>query len=58
MSRPPNIFPSIPLTLKLPQDVYARLVNELYSPSQGRVPQGAYQKFFLNLLHQHWSKSS
>jgi hypothetical protein len=58
VARPPNIFPSIRLELKLPENIYARLISELYSPSQGRVPQGAYQKFFLQLLNQHWSKPS
>ena len=46
MARPPNVLPSVRINLKLREDVYAQLVAHLYSPSEGRVPVGAFQKFF------------
>lgn len=47
MSRPPNIIPPTRLTLRLPEDVRARLDLYLWSELEGRVPFGRYQEFFL-----------
>lgn len=50
MSRPPNIIPSTRLTLKLPEDLREKLDRHLFEPSLGRVPLGAYQRFFIPIL--------
>ena len=46
MSRRPNLIPSIMLNVALPQDVHTRLTLYLFSELEGRVPLGAYQRFF------------
>lgn len=50
MSRRPNTIPSILLNVALPQPTHARLVLHLYSDLEGRVPQGAYQRFFVERI--------
>jgi len=48
--RKPNVEPSSALNLSLPETWRARLDVMLLSEVEGRVPKGAYQRFFLNLL--------
>lgn len=50
MPRKPNIIPSVPLSLMLPMDIRAKVDAILYSDLEQRVPHGAYQKFFLELI--------
>jgi len=50
MPRPRNLEPSIPLKLKLPESVRVRLDLHLFSPLEGRVPQGRYQEFFIDRI--------
>ena len=47
MSRRPNIIPSTRLTLRLPEDIRAKLDLYLFSDLEGRVPLGRYQEFFV-----------
>lgn len=46
----PNIQPSSKLTLHLPLDVRRRLDEHLWSEVEKRVPQGAYQRFFVERI--------
>jgi hypothetical protein len=48
-SKPSIIRPSH-INLSIPETVRAKLDLMLYSPLEGRVPKGAYQKFFLERL--------
>lgn len=48
--RRPNIEPSVATNLHLPQSIRDRVDLILFSELEGRVPKGAYQKFFLRLL--------
>jgi hypothetical protein len=48
--RPRDIIPSVSLHLKLPQDLMSRLSLHLYRPSEGRIPQGSFQKLFVELI--------
>lgn len=50
MSRRPNLIPSVNLTVALPLDVHTQLSSYLYSALEGRVPQGAYQRFLSDLI--------
>lgn len=52
MPRPPNIIPSIPLHVMLPQDVLGQLNLLLYSDVEGKVPLGAYQAFFVRKIRE------
>jgi hypothetical protein len=48
--RKPLVEPSIPTHLHLPASWRTKLDLILYSPVEGRIPKGAYQRFFLNRL--------
>ncbi|QGH72972.1 MAG: hypothetical protein [Siphoviridae sp. ctdEk19] len=50
MPRPKRTIRPRHLHLSLPEDVLAKLDLLLFCPVEGRVPQGAYQKFFLERL--------
>jgi hypothetical protein len=58
MSRPPAIHRPVSLHTTLPEDVYARLVTYLYSPAEGRVPQGAIQRFLIERINEFLSQRS
>ena len=52
MGRPFKIVPPVRIQLNLPQDLKTRLDLLLYSPSQQRVPYGAYTEFFTARLEE------
>lgn len=52
MPRRPELDRPVPLKLMLPESERARLDLHLFSPLEGRVPQGAYQTFFRELMRQ------
>lgn len=50
MPRMPNPIRPTLLHLSLPEDIRTRLDLILHSDLEGRVPKGAYQRFFLERL--------
>lgn len=46
MAGRPSLIRTVDLHVCLPEDIYARLVIHLYSSAEGRVPRGAFQRFF------------
>lgn len=50
MGRPKLIRPTAPLEVSIDEDLRARLDLHLWSSVEGRVPHGAYKKFFNSLL--------
>lgn len=56
MSRRPNIIPSVKLTTRIPMDVMVKLDSFLYSEVEGRIPLGAYQKFFVERIQEFFAK--
>jgi hypothetical protein len=56
MPRRPNIIRPVKLLISLPEDIHAKLVLHLYSEAEGRVPQGAYQKFFVERILQFFQE--
>ena len=56
MSRRPNVIPPTRLTLRLPEDVRAKLDLHLFSELEGRVPQGRYQEFFLARIKEYFDR--
>ena len=56
--RRPNIEPSVATNLHLPETVRARLDLILFSELEGRVPKGAYQRFFLERLQEFFTTKS
>lgn len=55
MAKPPNIIPSQQLNVALPLPLYTQLSAHLYSDLEGRVPHGAYSRFFIDLLRGYFS---
>lgn len=53
--RRPNVEPSIATNLHLPESVRTRLDLVLFSELEGRVPKGAYQRFFLERLQEFFT---
>lgn len=56
MPRRPNIERPEQLEISLPESEKARLALLLWSEAEGRVPYGAYSKFFLSLLREYFAK--
>lgn len=54
MPRPRKTIRPVELHIKLPEDLVARLRLELFSEAEGRIPQGAYQALFEQLLRNHF----
>ncbi len=52
MPRKANVDPPMQLCLKLPASTRTRLDLFLYSELEQRVPQGAYQNFFLERIRE------
>lgn len=50
MSRPRQVIRTIKKHIALPEDLVGRLELELFSEVEGKIPMGAHQKFFTNLL--------
>ena len=55
MPRHKNIIRSIPITTAFPEDVRAKLDLLLWSDAEGRIPQGAYQKFLLARIEEFFA---
>ena len=56
MSRRPNIIPSVMLNVALPQDIHTQLTLHLFSELEGRVPLGAYQRFFIERIREFFKQ--
>lgn len=53
--RRPNVIRPIKLNISLPEDIRAKLDLYLYSEAEGRVPMGAYQRFFIERINEFFS---
>jgi hypothetical protein len=56
MPRRPNVIPHIRLETTIPEDLKTKLDLFLFSPTEGRVPQGAYQRFFCDRIREFFQK--
>lgn len=54
MPKPRNTNAPTRLDLAIPEDLRARLDLLLYSELEGRVPHGAYARFFCSRLREHF----
>lgn len=52
MARPPKLDRPVAQEIYLPQSLHAELKIRLYSTAEGRVPHGAWSKFFETLARQ------
>lgn len=43
------------LTLHLPEDVVAQVDLFLFSPALGKIPEGAYQRFFTDRINEFFA---
>jgi hypothetical protein len=58
MTKKANIIRPVHLHITLPEDLHGRLSAYLFSPSQGRVPNGAYQKFFCERILEFFNRGN
>ena len=56
MGRRPNPVPSVLLNVALPQTVHAQMTLHLFSELEGRVPQGAYQRFLTERIQEFFKE--
>jgi hypothetical protein len=55
MPRRPNIIRPVRLITTFPEDIRTKLDLFLYSPIEGRVPKGAYQKFLIERIQEFFA---
>lgn len=56
MSGKPNVLRPITLHTSLPEDLHGRLSAYLFSPSENRVPKGAYQRFIIDRIIEFFNR--
>lgn len=56
MPRPRNVTRTVFKNIGLREDLAARLELELYSPAERRIPLGAQQRLFNQLLEDHFRR--
>lgn len=56
MSRPKKTVRTIFKNIGIPEDLVAKLELHLYSDVEGRIPLGAQQEFFTQLLRDYFDK--
>lgn len=56
MSRPRNTSRSVDVHVLLPEDLVADISLILFSDLEGRVPYGAFQKFYTQALREYLHK--
>lgn len=54
MPRTKKLNPTQRLEVHLPQDLVARVLGELYSEVESRVPYGAWSKFIEQCIREHY----
>lgn len=55
MGRRPALVPLIDFKCQLPEDLHAQLTLHLFSELEGRVPYGAWTRFFVGLVREFFS---
>jgi hypothetical protein len=56
MSGKPKLMRPIKLSTTLPEDIHARLMLHLFSPSEGKIPKGAIQQFLVERISEFFSQ--
>ena len=54
--RPPHTIPPTRLEFNIPMDLRTKLDLHLFSPLEGKVPQGAYKNLICQLLKDYLDK--
>jgi hypothetical protein len=54
MPRPRSIIPKRRPEVQLPEDLYARVLSDLYSEAEGCVPYGAFSRFVEECIREHY----
>jgi hypothetical protein len=52
----PQLIRPVKLHTSLPEDIHARLMMHLYSPSEQRVPKGAIQRFLVERIIEYFNQ--
>ena len=58
MARPKKTVPTVYKNIGIPQDLADKVELELYSEVEGRVPFGAQQEFYTNLLRWYFDEQA
>lgn len=56
MARPKKTIRTVFKNIGIPEDLAKQVDDELYSELEGRVPFGAQQAFYTNLLREHFAR--
>ena len=56
MPRPLKADRPVEKTISLPTSIAARIDLELYSELEGKVPHGAWQRFLVALISEHFAR--
>lgn len=56
MPRPKKTDRPVEKTISLPESIVSRVDLELYSELEGRVPFGAWQRFIVGLIEDHFAR--
>ena len=56
MPRPKKTDRPVEKTISLPESIVSRVDLELYSELEGRVPFGAWQRFIVGLIEDHFTR--
>ena len=54
MARPKLIIPKREQTVMIPEDLYARVLADLYSDAEGCVPYGKLSQFVEDCIREHY----
>ena len=57
MPKPANVVPTRAINVHLPADIATQVSLHLFSALDGRVPQGAYARFFVPLIKAYFAQS-
>jgi len=55
MPRPPKTIRTVYFNIGIPEDLAARIKLALYSDLEEKIPHGAQQEFFTNLVKEHFN---
>ena len=58
MARPKKTIPTVVIKACIPEDLAAKVRLVCYSEVEGKIPQGALQEFFVQLLQDYFNTTT
>lgn len=56
MPRPRLINPTRAVQVRFPEDLYARVLTDLWSEAEGCVPYGKFSEFVISCIREHYQR--